>query len=345
MRRRPDETIEWRTSIAFVVFHFVPLLAVFTGVTARAVIFGVVAYFIRVFAITGGYHRYFAHRSYRLARVPQFLLAFLGTTTVQQGPLWWAAHHRDHHRFSDTERDPHTPRKGFWYAHIGWILAPANKGTGSNIDRIKDFARYPELRFLDRFHMLGPILLGVLAYLVAGWSGVVIGFFASTIVLWHATFLINSAAHLVGRRRHATTDTSRNSWLLAVITLGEGWHNDHHHYQSACRQSDRWWQWDPTYQIVRAFGWLGIARDIRRRPAWAKENKRIDLGALDIGMIAARMDQVGDLVADSAVTAPEAEAVRAELIRLGDVVDQASASVPSTSAATRRAATAAGTPA
>ena len=194
----PNEHINRRSSIPFIALHFLPLLAFVTGVTWKAVWLAVILYFVRMFAITAGYHRYFAHRTYRLRRFPQFVLAFVGTSAAQKGPLWWAAHHRAHHKYSDTERDIHSPIRGFWWSHVGWILCDKYNETDS--DAIKDFTRYPELVWLDKHDWVAPWTLGVFCYLVAGWSGLIIGFFASTIVLWHATFTVNSLAHVFGRR-------------------------------------------------------------------------------------------------------------------------------------------------
>ncbi len=344
MHRQPGERIEWRPSVHFIGFHFVPLLAIFTGVTTRALVFGAVAYVARVLIITGGYHRYFSHRTYRLRRVPQFLLGLAGLTTVQKGPLWWAAHHRDHHRYSDTALDPHTPKKGLWWSHMGWILSPTTKVT--DMERVRDLSKFPELRWLNRNDWVGPWFLGVLAFLVAGWSGLWIGFFGSTVLVWHGTFLINSGAHVFGRRRYATTDTSRNSFLLAVITMGEGWHNNHHHYQASCRQGFRWYQWDPTFYVIKALSWVGIVSDIKGPPKRVLDSRRVDRGTLDVGQILVQLDRATDLVdrADS-LTVEDQAAIRAGLERAGELAEAYGASMPNTSAATLSAATAAGTPA
>jgi stearoyl-CoA desaturase (Delta-9 desaturase) len=268
----PNEHINRRSSIPFIALHFVPLLAFVTGVTWRAVGLAVVLYFVRMVAITAGYHRYFAHRSYRLGRVSQFVLAFVGTTAAQKGPLWWAAHHRAHHKYADTERDIHSPMRGFWWSHVGWILCDKfNKTEG---DAIKDFTRYPELVWLDKHDWIGPWSLGVASYLIAGWSGLVIGFFASTIVLWHATFCVNSLAHVLGRRVYDTPDTSRNSAVVALITSGEGWHNNHHRYPWAARQGFRWWQIDVTYYVLRLFSFVGIVHDMRTVPRAVRDEAR-----------------------------------------------------------------------
>jgi stearoyl-CoA desaturase (Delta-9 desaturase) len=268
----PNEHINRRSSIPFILLHFLPLLAFVTGVTWRAVWLAVVLYFVRMVAITAGYHRYFSHRSYRLGRVPQFVLAFVGATAAQKGPLWWAAHHRAHHKYSDTERDIHSPIRGFWWSHVGWILCDKYKATDS--DAIKDFTKYPELVWLDEHDWIAPWSLGIACYLVAGWSGLVIGFFASTIVLWHATFCVNSLAHVLGRRVYETSDTSRNSTIVALITGGEGWHNNHHRYPWAARQGFRWWQVDVTYYLLRLFGFVGIVRDIRPVPRAVRDEAR-----------------------------------------------------------------------
>jgi stearoyl-CoA desaturase (delta-9 desaturase) len=261
----PNEHINRRSSIPFILLHFLPLLAIFTGVTWRAVWLGVFLYFVRMVAITGGYHRYFSHRSYRLGRVPQFVLAFIGTTAAQKGPLWWAAHHRAHHKNSDTERDIHSPIRGFWWSHVGWILCDAYNEADRN--QIRDFAKYPELRFIDKHDWIGPWTLGVICFAIGGWSSLLIGFFASTVLLWHVTFTVNSVAHVFGRRAYETDDTSRNTLLVALATGGEGWHNNHHRYPWSARQGFRWWQVDATYYVLRALSCVGIVHDLRPVPA------------------------------------------------------------------------------
>jgi stearoyl-CoA desaturase (Delta-9 desaturase) len=268
----PNERINRRSSIPFVLVHFLPLLAFVTGVTWRAVTLAVVLYVVRMLAITGGYHRYFSHRSYKLSRVPQFVLAFVGTSAAQKGPLWWSAHHRAHHKNSDTERDIHSPKRGFWWSHVGWILC--DKYNKTDRDAIKDFTKYPELVWLDKHDWVAPWMLGFACYFIAGWSGLLIGFFLSTVLLWHGTFTINSLAHVWGRRVYETTDTSRNNAVLAVLTGGEGWHNNHHRYPWSARQGFRWWQVDMTYYVLRVFGWLGIVHDIRPVPAAVRAEAR-----------------------------------------------------------------------
>jgi len=260
----PDERINRTSSIPFLALHLMPLLAIFTGVSRTDLILCVALYLGRMFFITAGYHRYFAHRSYKMARVPQFLMALGGSTAAQKGPLWWAAHHRDHHRYADTVRDILSPSKVFWWSHVGWFLS--NRFKATNVDGIRDFARYPELRWLDRHDWVGPWALGIATFLVFGWSGLVVGFFTSTIFLWHGTFLVNSVAHVFGRRRYETDDTSRNSLLVALATGGEGWHNNHHHYPASARQGFFWWEIDPTWYGLRMLSWVGIVRGLRTPP-------------------------------------------------------------------------------
>jgi stearoyl-CoA desaturase (Delta-9 desaturase) len=257
----PDERLNVRSSLPFFAFHLIPVLAIWTGVPRSAVVLAVGSYFVRMFFITAGYHRYFAHRSFRLPRWAQLVMAFGGTTALQKGPLWWAAHHRDHHRYADTDQDVHSPIRGFWWSHVGWILC--DRFSATELDRIKDFAKFPELRWLNRNDWVGPVSLAVGSYLIAGWAGLVIGFGASTIAVWHGTFLVNSLAHVFGRRRYATSDTSRNSFVIALLTNGEGWHNNHHHYQASARQAFRWWEWDPTYYVLWLLAKVGVVRDLK----------------------------------------------------------------------------------
>ena len=266
--------ISWRTSGPFVVCHLIPLLAVVTGVHAADLVLLGALYVGRVFFVTAGYHRYFSHRAFRTGRVTQFALAFGGLTAVQKGPLWWASWHRQHHRYADTGRDPHSPRHGFWWSHVGWILSGRYGAT--DLDVVDDLARFPELRFLDRHDWIGPWALGTACYLVAGWSGVVVGFFGSTVLVWHATFSVNSFTHVFGRRRYATADTSRNLAPVALFTLGEGWHNNHHHHPTSARQGVRWWELDPTHRVLRVLAHLGIVRDLRQPTPAALASRHLD---------------------------------------------------------------------
>lgn len=256
--------LQWRSSIPFFALHLAPFGALLTGVTKTAVFLLVALYGMRMFFVTAGYHRYFAHRSFRAGRIVQALLAFGGTTAAQKGPLWWAAHHRAHHRRADRDGDVHSPKDGFWWSHVGWILSDRHKRADLRL--VADLGAYPELRWLDRHDWLGPWLLAAASFAVAGWSGLFVGFFGSTVLVWHGTFLVNSVAHLVGRRRYDTPDTSRNSLVVAILTLGEGWHNNHHRFPSSVRQGHAWWEIDPTYLVLRILAAAGVIHDLRLQP-------------------------------------------------------------------------------
>lgn len=219
----------------------------------------------RMFFVTGAYHRYFSHRSYKTSRWFQFLLALGATFTAQKGPLWWAAHHRVHHKLSDMPGDLHSVKQsGFWWSHMGWILARDLEGT--DMSRIKDFSKYPELRWLDRYWMVPPVAAGVIAFLIGGFFGLVWAFAVPQVLCWHGTFTINSLSHLWGGRRFATEDDSRNNLVLALVTMGEGWHNNHHHYQVAARQGFFWWEIDCTYYVLRALAAVGLVWDLHGVP-------------------------------------------------------------------------------
>lgn len=271
--RDVDARFDWAGSLPFFGVHLACGLAFLTdpGWIELGLLVGMFA--VRMFAVTAGYHRYFSHRTFRTGRVFQFLLAALAVTSVQKGVLWWAAHHRGHHRFSDTPRDVHSPvQRGFWWSHVGWILSTQHGGTDTA--RIKDFNCYPELRWLERWHLLPFIMLCVVAVAVGGLSWLVWGCFMSTVLLWHATFAINSLAHVAGRRRYPTPDQSRNNWALALLTGGEGWHNNHHHFPGSVRQGFFWWEVDFTYYVLRGLAAVGVVWDLREPPARVLEEAR-----------------------------------------------------------------------
>ena len=218
-----------------------------------------------MWAVTAGYHRYFAHRAYKTSRMFQLVLAVLGGTAMQQGPLWWASWHRRHHKYTDAPGDPHSPaRDGFWHAHVGWIFDGDHYST--DLTHVKDLARFPELRWLDRHSYIPVVGYAALCFVIAGPAGVVWGFAVSSVVLAHATFLINSVAHVWGTRRYDTDDSSRNNALLALLTFGEGWHNNHHYYMTSARQGFRWWEIDVSYYSLKVLSRLGIVWDLRQPP-------------------------------------------------------------------------------
>jgi stearoyl-CoA desaturase (delta-9 desaturase) len=272
------ERIPLLGTLPFLGMHVACLLVIWTGASWIAAAVCVVLYAARSFGVTAVYHRYFSHRAFKMGRRAQFVLATLGTTALQKGPLWWAALHRHHHRHSDTPHDIHQSGRGFWWSHVGWILSDAYEST--RFDAIRDFAKFRELRWLNRYHLVPPIGLAVALFVggallgrfapvlhTSGLQMLTWGFFISTVLQWHGTFTINSLAHTLGRRRFATKDTSRNSWILAIITLGEGWHNNHHRFPSSERQGFYWWEIDATHYILKMLSWLGIVWDLRVPPA------------------------------------------------------------------------------
>ncbi|MDF1762108.1 MAG: acyl-CoA desaturase [Oleibacter sp.] len=276
----------WVRVIPFLLLHLACFAALYTGVSTTAIVVCMGLFWLRMFAITAFYHRYFAHRSYKTNRFWQFIFALIGNMSAQRGPLWWAGHHRCHHQHSDTEQDLHSPVKhGFWWSHMGWFTCDASFHTP--LHRIKDFARFPELRFLDRFDGFAPLLLIAILYISGelmaafapsfntnGAQLVVWGFVISTVVLFHSTVTINSLGHIWGKRRFDTGDDSRNNGFLALLTLGEGWHNNHHRWAVSARQGFYWWEIDISYMILKVMSWMGIVWDLSPVPAKVLEEGR-----------------------------------------------------------------------
>jgi len=252
----------WIVSLPFYAVHVTAVVGVaFMGVSWKGIALALALYYVRMFGVTGGYHRYFSHRTYRTSRAFQFFLALLAQSSIQKGALWWAAHHRDHHKYSDTPKDPHSYRDyGFWYSHVGWILSSETEET--DYSRVSDLARYPELRWLNKWHVVPAVVLAVALFFIGGWFALLWGFFVSTVLLWHGTFTINSLSHMWGKRRYTTTDDSKNNPVLAIVTMGEGWHNNHHYYPRSVRQGFRWWQIDMTYYVLRSLALVGIVWDL-----------------------------------------------------------------------------------
>ena len=237
-----------------------------TGVSWWSLALAAMFYVPRMFFVTGGYHRYFSHRSYKTSRWFQFVLALGATCTGQKGPLWWAAHHRIHHKLSDEPGDLHSViQSGFWWAHHGWFLS--NDLEETDYSRIKDFAKYPELVWLNRLWMIPPVAVGTLSFFIGGFHALIWAFAVPQVLAWHGTFTINSLSHLWGNRRYKTSDDSRNNPVLAIVTMGEGWHNNHHHYQVAARQGFFWWEFDCTYYVLRLLAAVGLVWDLHGVPA------------------------------------------------------------------------------
>jgi stearoyl-CoA desaturase (delta-9 desaturase) len=281
-----DRSIDWLRVVPFVLLHASVAFVLVVGWSPAALAVAAAWYALRMFAITAFYHRYFSHRAFRTSRVMQFLFALLGASAVQRGPLWWAAHHRRHHRHSDEAPDAHSPEvDGFWWSHVGWLLARENYRT--RLEEVRDLARFPELRFLDRFDALMPLLSIPAAYALGallerfapglGTSGpqmLVWGFVVSTVALYHCTFAINSIAHRFGSQPYATGDKSRNNAWLAFLTLGEGWHNNHHRYPGAARQGFQWWELDVSWYALRGLARLGLVWDLQPVPPRVRGERR-----------------------------------------------------------------------
>jgi stearoyl-CoA desaturase (Delta-9 desaturase) len=279
----PGIQIDWSRILPFLMMHAACLAVIWVGFSWAAFSVAIALYFLRMFAITGFYHRYFSHRSFKTTRAGQFIFGILGASAVQRGPIWWAAHHRHHHVYSDKPEDVHSPiQHGFFWSHMGWILSAQH--FVPDFSSVKDLLKFPELRFLDRFDVVVPTVLGIGVFLfgvvlkhvapglhTTGWQMLVWGFFVSTVLLYHGTYTINSLSHVFGSRRYKTGDASRNNPWLAIITLGEGWHNNHHHYCSSVRQGFYWWEFDFTYYVLKLMSFLGLIWDLRPVPAAVRD--------------------------------------------------------------------------
>ena len=272
------QELSYAVCVQFLFMHLACLLAFWTGVSVAAAVVCFTLYVVRMFAITAGFHRLFSHRSYKTGRLFQFVLGFVGTASYQKGPLWWASHHRRHHLHVETEEDLHSPiTRTLWQSHVGWFMNSESQATDLRL--IPNLLKYRELRWLDKYYVLPPLMLAASMFLLglllgryfpglgtSGWQMLVWGFFVSTVLLYHGTFTVNSVAHLFGSRRFETADNSRNNFLVALITLGEGWHNNHHHYPSSERQGLYWWEIDVSHYTLSALAWAGIVRDLRKPP-------------------------------------------------------------------------------
>jgi stearoyl-CoA desaturase (delta-9 desaturase) len=280
------EKIECLRVLPFIVLHLACFAVFWVEFSAIAVSVAVVLYVLRMFAITGFYHRYFSHKAFKTSRPVQFIFAFLAASAAQRGPLWWASHHRHHHAHSDHPEDPHSPKQhGFFWSHLSWFLA--NKNFRLKKERIKDWLQYPELKLLDRFDVVAPLALALGLFGLGAWlenaaphlqtNGLQLfiwGFVISTVLLYHMTFTVNSLAHVWGKRRFLTNDDSRNNPVIALFTLGEGWHNNHHHFPSSARQGFYWWEIDLTYYGLKILSALGLIWDLRKVPVEVLSQKR-----------------------------------------------------------------------
>jgi stearoyl-CoA desaturase (delta-9 desaturase) len=266
-----SDRVRWLGNIPFFGVHIAAVVGpILLGWSWSGLALALGLYVVRMFGVTAGFHRYFSHRSYKTSRAFQLMLALLGTSAAQKGPLWWAGHHRAHHKWSDTEADVHSVKqRGFWWAHVKWIMVHKHKAT--DWDRVKDLSKYPELRWLNRYYLVPPVALAVALFAIGGAWALVWGFLVSTTLLWHGTFCVNSLAHVFGRRRYDTGDESRNSFIIALFTLGEGWHNNHHHYQLSERQGFYWWEFDAAHVVLRLLSLTGLVWDLQAPPAHVRD--------------------------------------------------------------------------
>ncbi len=328
-----DERIDLFKSIPYIALHVGALVGWLWFPPTWEVFWLVVGlYYLRMFGITAGYHRYFAHRGYKTGRVFQFILALLGTMASQKGVLWWSGLHRHHHRFSDMPEDIHSPKRGFWWSHHGWILCRKYEATPAS--QLREFKDYPEILFLNRYWAIGPLGLAVVLYLIGGASWAFWGTVVSTVILYHGTFTINSLAHVWGSRRYETTDTSRNNFFLSLVTMGEGWHNNHHHYQSTANNGFFWWEVDFSYYILKMLSWFGVVWDLRTPPAWVLQgqSKKYPLVVPDLVGLQAELANVAALRAQTGVVGAGA------LIELRARIGKAAAELAQKAAATAQAA-------
>ncbi len=281
--------VDWLRVSPFFFMHLMCLGVIWVGWSPVAISVAFALYFLRMLAITGFYHRYFSHKCFKTSRTAQFIFAVLGASAAQRGPIWWASHHRHHHINSDTPEDVHSPTQhGFLWSHMGWFTA--NENFMPKLQRVPDLVKFKELLWLDRFDAIVPILLAVILYIsgellethapflnTSGPQLLIWGFFISTVFLYHATYTVNSLAHKFGKRRYNTRDESRNSFLIALITCGEGWHNNHHHFPGSASQGFFWWELDMTYYFLKFLAWCGIIWDLKSVPAELKNSRLVKI--------------------------------------------------------------------
>jgi stearoyl-CoA desaturase (Delta-9 desaturase) len=269
----PRGKVAYARSIPFLIVHVIGIVGpFFLPFSWKWVALAIGLYYLRMFGITAGYHRYFSHRAFKTSRAFQFVLAWMGSMTLQKGVLWWAGHHRNHHRFSDTPEDIHSPiQGGFFWSHVGWVLSDRFEAHANG--NMRDMERYPELRWLDKYYWVPAVVMGAVLLAAGGLPALIWGLFTSTTILWHGTFTINSLAHVFGRRRYETSDGSRNSMILALLTMGEGWHNNHHHYQSTANQGWFWWEIDLSYYILKGLAAVGLVWDLRLPPRHIRDGQ------------------------------------------------------------------------
>jgi len=262
--------IFWTVQASALLVFAVPFRWAFVAVWAAS-------HFLRAIGLTLAFHRYFAHRAFKMNRVARFVWTWIGTAAMQKGPIWWAGHHVNHHKYADRDGDPHSPMvSGVYYAHIGWFLNDTkNDKLESNNPVIRDFSKVPEIAFIEKYYFIPPLSLAIAMFAIGGFPLLIWGFCLPTMTLAHATFAINTVNHMFGSRRFETVDESRNNPVTAFFAVGEGWHNNHHRYQRAARNGFYWWEFDPTWYVIRAMKAVGLAWDVQPVPKRIYEEARV----------------------------------------------------------------------
>ncbi len=260
-------TINWGTSIGIIVIHLGALLALFPAFFSwKAVITMIVlCVFTSAIGISLCFHRALTHRGLRMVKPLEYLTTVFGTLALQGGPITWVATHRQHHASTDAEGDPHGADRGFLWSHCAWLFTNNENVPSADARRrlARDLSADPFYRFLDRFDVPLQIALGVALYFFGGWPAVVWGIFVRLVLMYHSTWFVNSASHMFGYRSFKTNDLSRNNWWVAIVSWGEGWHNNHHAFQFSARHGLRWFEFDPVWWIIKLLGWVKLAREIK----------------------------------------------------------------------------------
>jgi fatty-acid desaturase len=260
-----EEPLNWPTTLVMVVLHIGAIAALFMF-SWKLLAFSVVLYWMTTgLGISMGYHRLHTHRSYKVPKALEYFFAVCGAATLEGGPIFWVATHRIHHQKSDQPGDPHTPRDGAWWAHMGWILLGEAKHNNTRLmsKYAPDLAKDKFYIWLNNWHWLPSVVLAVALYAIGGLPLVLWGICLRLVFGLHATWLVNSATHLWGSRRFATRDDSRNNWWVALLTFGEGWHNNHHAHPTSARHGLAWYEFDPSWLLLKVLRACGIAKSIQ----------------------------------------------------------------------------------
>ncbi len=258
---------DWSIIIYMAAIHFVALFALIpSNFNWHAIAVAFVLYWITGgLGITLGFHRLVSHRSFQTPKWLEYCLVFCGTLACQGGPIEWIGLHRIHHKFSDTEPDPHDSNKGFWWSHMGWMLS--QNPSSKEVPRFtQDIINDPVYQFFQKYFIPIQVVLGLILYSFGGWPFVIWAIFVRLVVVFHCTWFVNSATHKFGYQSYESEDNSKNCWWVALLTFGEGWHNNHHAYQYSARHGLRWWEIDLTWMTISLLQSLGLATSVKLAP-------------------------------------------------------------------------------